>query len=270
MGTLWVPGAERLKPSAAGGTITSTAPPRVVWHTTEAPSGSFNSMVRVLTNKSAEPQLLWDPVTDRLGQFFPLNQSGRALKNDGTTRTNRVGRVCIQIEVIAYSSKPFTDYWKPGPNFRNLMAAIRSWGIGDVWPSGPPPKFVAVGTGGYNSPEDERSRAIWTTKGGHYGHSQIPGNDHGDPGGISTAKLFAAGKPTSSGTTPDPPKETDDMPLTNADADLVATRLLAMKVPGSEFTVADALSRARWFAMQYGEGGTLNQQLDRIEDDVDG
>lgn len=60
------------------------------------------------------------------------------------------------------------------------------------------------------------------------------------------------------------------MPLTNADADLVATRLLAMKVPGSEFTVADALSRARWFAMQYGEGGTLNQQLDRIEDDVDG
>lgn len=213
MGTLWIPGAERIKPSTAGGTITSTAPPRVVWHTTEAPPGTdnmFATMIRVLTNKGAEPQVLYDPVTDRLGQFMPLNVSGRALKNDGATRTNRTGRVCIQIEVIGYSSKPFTDTWKPGPNFRALMAAIRSWGIPDAWPSGPPPRFVAVGTGGYNSPEDERSRSIWTTKGGHYGHSQIPGNDHGDPGGISITKLFGAAKAvTTPGDTPTPPKEND-------------------------------------------------------------
>lgn len=267
MGTLWIPGAERLKPSLPGGTITSDAPPRTVWHTTEAPSGNdstFESMVRVLTNKSAEPQVLWDPVSDRLGQFFPLNQSGRALRNDGTTRTNRVGRVCIQVEVIAYSSKPFTAYWKPGPNFRNLMAAIRSWGVLDLWPSGPPPKFVAVGTGGYNSPEDERSRTIWLNQSGHFGHSQIPGNDHGDPGGISVSALFAAAKPASSTTTP----TEDPMALTDADAEKVVDHLLARLVGPS--SVADCLSRARWLAQQYGEGGALNQQLDRIEDDVDG
>jgi hypothetical protein len=263
MGTLWIPGAERLKPSAAGGTITSTAPPRVVWHTTEAPSGSFESMVRVLTNKSAEPQILWDPVTDRLGQFFALNQSGRALKNDGATRTNRVGRVCIQIEVIAYSSKSFTDYWKPGPNFRNLMAAIRSWGIGDVWPSGPPPKFVAVGTGGYNSPEDERSRTIWTTKGGHYGHSQIPGNDHGDPGGISVSKLFAAGKtPTTPGQKPTLP-EVLQMDLN--DVVVAATAATADAPAKPAVKVKDVLAEMHWLAQQFSQSGQFEDQLDRIE-----
>lgn len=193
-GTIWIPGAERITPSYPGGNITSTAPPRVVWHTTEATPGTstvWASMIRVLREKSAEPQVLYDPVTDRLGQFMPLDVSGRALKNDGTTQTNRVGEVNIQVEVIARAATPFTSYWKPGPNFRALMAAIRSWNIADVWPSGLPPRFIADPP--HNVPEDERSRSIWLSKGGHYGHSQIPGNNHGDPGAIDVKALFAAG-----------------------------------------------------------------------------
>jgi hypothetical protein len=203
MGTIWIPGAERLTSSLPGGTITSTAPPRTIWHTVEAPAGkdaTFQSMINVLTGKSAEPNVLYDPITDRLGQFFGLDMSGRALKNDGATQTNRTGRVCIQIEVMGYSSKPFTDTWKPGPNFRALMAAIRSWGIPDQWPSGPPPKYID-GLG--NVPPDERSRTIWLSKAGHYGHSQVPANDHGDPGGIDVAALFAAAGTS----TPTPPKD---------------------------------------------------------------
>jgi hypothetical protein len=68
MGTLWIPGAERLPCSKAGGTITSTAPPRAVWHTTEAQPGTdavWKAMIRVLNGKSAEPQVLYDPVTDQ-------------------------------------------------------------------------------------------------------------------------------------------------------------------------------------------------------------
>lgn len=206
MGTLWIPGAERIKPSTAGGTITSTAPPRVVWHTTEAPPGTdnmFQTMIRVLTNKGAEPQVLYDPVTDRLGQFMPLNVSGRALKNDGLVRSNRVGRACIQVEVIAYSKTPFTGYWKPGPNFRALMAAIRSWGIRDVFPMGDPPKYPGP---------SRRDRSIWMAKAGHYCHANIPGNDHGDPGAISVSKLFAAGMAvTPPSDTPTPVKEWDEM-----------------------------------------------------------
>lgn len=211
-GTILIPGAERITPSRPGGIITSTAPPRVVWHTTEADPGTASvwaAMIRVLKDKSAEPQVLYDPVTDRLGQFMPLNLSGRALRNDGSTLTNRVGKACIQIEVIGRSAKPFTDAWKPGKNFAALMAAIRSWGIADVWPAGPPPRFVASPP--HNVPESPRSRTIWLNKGGHYSHSQIPGNDHGDPGAISISKLFAAG-----GSKPTPPAETD-MPLSDAD-----------------------------------------------------
>jgi hypothetical protein len=196
-GTLWIPGAERITPSIPGGKITSTAPPRVVWHSTEADPGTsavWGSMIRVLKNKSAEPHILYDPLTDRLGQFLPLNTSGRALRNDGTYRTNRTGKVCIQVEVIARAAKPFTGYWKPGKNWRALMAAIRSHGIPDVQPSGVFPKFVASPP--HNVPEDERSRAIWLGKAGHYSHSQIPGNNHGDPGGVSFPAMLAAAPPT--------------------------------------------------------------------------
>lgn len=188
-GTLWIPGGERITPSSPGGTPnTSEAahPSRVIWHTTEAPSGDpamFQSMMNVLTSKGAEPQVLWDPVTDRLGQFMPLDHTGRSVQNDGNYRSNRIGTVCIQIEVIAYSNKPFTDYWKPGPKFQALMAAIRSWGIPDVFPMGDPPKYPGPSV---------RDRAIWLSRGGHYSHANIPSNSHGDPGAISVSKLFAA------------------------------------------------------------------------------
>lgn len=186
---LWIPGAERLTPSDPGGVITSEAPPRVVWHTTEAPAGKasmFAAMHRVLTSKGAEPNVLIDPITDRMGQYFPLNRSGRALENDTDgTKNNRVGRVCIQVEVIAYAAHPFTDGWQPGPNWRALMAAIRSNGVPDSLPAGPMPRYPGPST---------RNRTIWRTKGGHYGHAHIPGNDHGDPGAIDMSKIFALGK----------------------------------------------------------------------------
>ncbi|WP_158935125.1 peptidoglycan-binding protein, partial [Streptomyces capuensis] len=38
------------------------------------------------------------------------------------------------------------------------------------------------------------SRTTWQTKGGHYAHAQVPGNDHWDPGAIDTS--IVPGKPT--------------------------------------------------------------------------
>jgi hypothetical protein len=162
-------------------------PPRVVWHTTESGAGNaaFDAVGKYLRTIGAEPHFLYDPTTDRLGQFGPLDKSARALKNDGATRTNRTGKVCIQIEVLARAGTPFTGYWKPGPNFRALMAAIRSWGVPDVFPMG------ALASK-YGDSAAKRSRDIWTNKAGHYGHSNVPGNDHWDPGAINKAALFAA------------------------------------------------------------------------------
>jgi hypothetical protein len=162
-------------------------PPRVVWHTTESGAGNaaFDAVGKYLRTIAAEPHILYDPTTDRIGQFGPLDKSARALKNDGATRTNRTGLVCIQIEVLARAGTPFTGYWKPGPNFRALMAAIRSWGIPDAFPMG------ALATR-YGDPAALRSRDIWINTAGHYGHCNVPGNDHWDPGAISPAALFAA------------------------------------------------------------------------------
>ncbi|MFJ4768467.1 peptidoglycan-binding protein [Streptomyces uncialis] len=187
MGVIWIEEAERLGDGSIGGAMDSpTAPGRVVWHTTESGHGntSFVAVDGHLRRIGAEPHILYDPTTDRLGQYGPLNQSARALRNDGLTRTNRTGRVCIQVEVLARAGKPFTSYWKPGPNFRALMRAIRSWGVPDVWPAG------ALATSG--SARTSRSRTTWAAKGGHYGHVAVPGNDHWDPGAIDRGAIFRA------------------------------------------------------------------------------
>lgn len=195
-GPLWVPGAARLECSSPGGTSDyPEAGPRAVAHTTECPSGGhngdpnywFKAMARTLVAKRDEPTLLYDPSTDKLGQFMPLNATGRALMNDGGRRSNRVGRVCIQIEFVGYASRPFTRYWRPGPNLISMMQAIRAWGVPDHWPSGLPPAYP----GG----RDERSAAVWYRQAGWYGHSQVPGNSHGDPGAIADGHFFSAGRP---------------------------------------------------------------------------
>ncbi|MGW2950776.1 peptidoglycan-binding protein LysM [Streptomyces eurythermus] len=191
MGEIWIKEAERLGDGSIGGAMdTPSAPPRVVWHTTESGTGnsSFDAVGKYLISISAEPHILYDPTTDRLAQYGPLNQSARALKNDGSTRTNRSGKVCIQIEVLGRAASPFTSSWKPGPNFKALMRAIRSWGVPDVFPMGTPAAKASATV---------RSRTTWATEGGHYGHCNVPGNDHWDPGAIDTKALFAAAPRTS-------------------------------------------------------------------------
>ncbi|MER6485738.1 peptidoglycan-binding protein LysM [Streptomyces virginiae] len=195
MPEIWIPEAERLGDGSIGGAMdTPSAPARVVWHTTESGAGdaAFNSVGAYLINVSSEPHILYDPTTDRLAQYGPLNQSARALRNYGSLRTNRTGAACIQIEVLARAAKPFTEYWKPGPNFRALLRAIRSWGVPDAWPAGELAKSY--------SDNSNRSASVWSSQGGHFGHSNIPGNDHWDPGNIDRNALLAAG-----GSTPTPP-----------------------------------------------------------------
>ncbi|MEU3793077.1 peptidoglycan-binding domain-containing protein [Streptomyces fructofermentans] len=187
MSTIWIEKAQRLGDGTIGGAMDhASVPGRVVWHTTESGTGddAFRAVAAHLIRVTAEPHLLYDPTTDRLGQFGPLNASARALRNDGATRSNRVGKVCIQIEVLGRAAKPFTDTWKPGPKYRAMMAAIRSWGIPDTFPAG---RLAATAAEANNRP-----RSVWMARGGHYGHANIPGNDHWDPGAIDRSALFEA------------------------------------------------------------------------------
>ncbi|MFJ2112318.1 peptidoglycan-binding protein [Streptomyces sp. NPDC087850] len=191
MAVIWIDGAERLGKGEIGGAMDSPEKPaRAVWHSTESGHGdpAFKNVADYLIRKGAEPHFLYDPVTDRLGQFGPLGESARALRNNGAVRTNRTGKACIQIEVLARAATPFTGYWKPGRNFTKLLAAIRSWGIPDVFPQGTPAKTAAAAT--------KRDNTVWLTRAGHYGHCNVPANDHWDPGAISTEALFKAAPTT--------------------------------------------------------------------------
>lgn len=189
-GPAYIDGAVRFGSQSIGGAMdTPKNPPRFTWHTTESPAGKsyFYSIALYLIRVGAEPQVIYCPVTDLVGQFGPLTSSGRALRNDGARRTNREGKVNIQVEVLGRAKEPWTKGFDPKkPNYRKLIAAGRAHGIPDVWPAGKP---AATASGA------KRNRATWQTKGGHFGHSQVPGNDHWDPGGIDTA--IVPGKPVS-------------------------------------------------------------------------
>lgn len=183
-GPAYIDGAVRFGDGSIGGAMDHPeSGARFTWHTTESPSGGayFAGVAAYLIHVASEPQVIYDPATDRIGQFGPLHQSGRALRNDGARRTNREGRVNIQVEVLGRAARPWTEGFDPAgkPNFGKLLAAGRAWGIPDVWPAGNPP----ASPGGSNP----RSRTVWQSKAGHYGHSQVPGNDHDDPGAIDTS-----------------------------------------------------------------------------------
>ncbi|MFE4915792.1 peptidoglycan-binding protein [Streptomyces sp. NPDC056652] len=171
-------------------------PPRITWHTTESPAGAsyFTSIAAYLIRVGAEPQVIYDPVSDKLGQFGPLTQSGRALRNDGSRRTNREGKVNIQVEVLGRAMTPWTKGFDPAekPNFRRLIAAGRAHGVPDAWPAGKPAATAAAAS--------NRNRTTWQSKGGHYGHCHVPANDHWDPGAIDIS--IVPGKPAGSSTPP--------------------------------------------------------------------
>lgn len=189
-GTSWIAAAIRFGDGAIGGPMdTPRNPPRVVHHTTESPAGGkyLEAVASYLIRVAAEPHLIYCPVTDRVGQFGPLGHSARALRNDGPRRTNREGLVCVQIEVLGRAAEPWTDGWDPRekPGWQRILAAIRSWGVPDRWPAGPPVP--------YDGDPAPRSRSVWQSEGGHFGHCHVPGNDHDDPGAIDTAKVLSVG-----------------------------------------------------------------------------
>lgn len=124
------------------------------------------------------PHLLWDPFTGRFAQFFPADSRSKSLADPpGGTRTNRAGRVVLQIEALFFpycrtdgtAFANLTD--TPARGWARLNAWTRSWGVPDTWPMGRPTGFTS-----------HRSESVWETQGGWYAHAHVPGNDHTDPG----------------------------------------------------------------------------------------
>lgn len=190
---LWMPGASRHSVGNTG--AMDGGPSRVVWHTTSNNSDhNFANELGWFTGGGADvaPHLLWDPFTGEIGQMFPADSRSLSLQNDGSVRTNRTGKYCIQIEIVftegeTVNGKKYNSVAEtPCKNLDKIMAWLDSLGIAQKWPAGPPTAFH----------RQTVSLDFWLNNGGHYGHCHVPGNSHVDPGPMPN--LFAS--------VPTPPK----------------------------------------------------------------
>lgn len=181
MAGAWLPGAERVRATRDGGGLAGGAP-RVVWHTDESDPEQTpaRSAAHQLDRTGWAAHLVWNPVTGDIVQMVPATRAARGLGGEiGGREANREGRMCLQIQVVGFASEPFT-----AGSLRALEDILRwldTWGIPRCWPAGPPPAEPSCGN-------TERDRARWSL-GGHFGHSQVPGNKAADPGGIDIATL---------------------------------------------------------------------------------
>ncbi|WP_445250007.1 peptidoglycan recognition protein family protein [Microcoleus sp. OTE_8_concoct_300] len=145
-------------------------PFKIVHHTTEGSTAS-GAMGAYKSNRS-DPHFTVDSTT--IFQHIDTEFSARSLFNaDGGVQTNRDS--AIQIEVVGFAGKP-----KNKETLKNVARLCRwieeTHKVPKVWPNGFP-KTGSTDPGGHN-----RNATNWDTKGGHYGHSHVPENDHWDPG----------------------------------------------------------------------------------------
>lgn len=198
-----------------------------VWHSYEAPYQltALNG-AKSLIRAGNEVHFTFHPISGDIVQILPANRAGRGLVNKaGGVQTNRQGRCCIQVEVIAYAKRPWTGDLTPAgrKGLAKLIAYAKELGVPAKWPAGPPPA--------YPNGSSPRSVAVWNGPGGHFSHSQIPENTHGDPGAIDIRTLFAPIAPTP---VPSPAPQEEVMALSTEDkkaiADIVDARLKAARV----------------------------------------
>lgn len=190
---LWLPGAAKHDLGNHG--AMEGGPARATWHiTSNADDHTFANEYGWFTGGGASvaPHVLWDPFTGQIAQFFPADSRSLSLKNDGTVRTNRTGKYNIQIEIVFTAGetvggvKYATVKDTPRKGLGEIVNWLRSLGIVDVWPGGAPVAFA----------RDTVTLDAWLHEGGHYGHNQVPGNDHVDPGPLGDIFGAAAPKPT--------------------------------------------------------------------------
>lgn len=187
MAELWMPGATRL--DIGDHAPTDGGPAKAIAHITWDKNASaakpadlvpYTSLRSYFAGGGAgvAPHILWDPFVGNFTQFVPANSRSKSLVDQpGGTRTNRAGSVVIQIEALFFPYCRVGDrvYAKlsdtPCKGWSDLQAWVHSWGVPNAWPMGRPVDFTP-----------HRSESVWETKAGWYGHSQVPENDHQDPG----------------------------------------------------------------------------------------
>lgn len=185
MPELYMPGAATSLQSG-GVTLDTSLPPRAVWHITWdalKPDGSqpeFSAVANYLKNQGYCPNLMWNPFTGFIEQYYPGNVGGRAL-----TQWNQDGAANIQIEIffspgcVVNGKRYETVADTPCKNLDKILAWLDTYGIPREWPMGAP-----------QWQGNSRDVGIWNNRAGHYGHCNVPNNTHTDPGPMPDISLY--------------------------------------------------------------------------------
>lgn len=210
--TAWWPHATRVDRSGAYPGMTLKTAQIVVLHSTEGhgPAG-YNG-------GASAPHFEYWPKKRTWRQFFPVTMSSRALANAPKgVETNRDPRGVIQVEIVG------TSGWSPahGIHVSPLMSDLTDDQLGDIaallaWLAAEhgTPLLAPYRFRPWNDSSGRMSAEAWTKlRGGIVGHSHVPENDHTDPGEIDIATILTYARG-------------DDMPITKADAALIATAVL--------------------------------------------
>jgi hypothetical protein len=200
MPDLWMPGATRL--DIGDHAATDGGPAKAIAHITwdkNATAAKPQDLVSYTSLRSyfagggagVAPHILWDPYEGHFTQFVPANSRSKSVVDvSGGTRTNRAGSCVIQIEALffPYCRVGTTVYPRlidtPCKGWADLQAWVHSWGVPNAWPMGHPTDFSS-----------HRSESVWEKTGGWYGHSQVPENNHQDPGSWPTFVSTTPAKP---------------------------------------------------------------------------
>lgn len=243
MGATTYPPADRTQWFAALYPGSPITPDTLVIHTTEGPSWPGYDGGKKAPHNTARPDFTAKRLVWR--QHFPFSRSSRALANPvGGVETNRED--ALQVELVGtcdpthrtswvlgdrtlYAGRDYI-YWPDAPEWalRDLAAYIawlhQEWGI----PLTAPAVWLPYPSS-YGTSRVRMSASAWLSFAGVCGHQHVPENLHGDPGNIAITHVLALAGSTS---------QEDDMPLSPADIDAVATAT-ASKILGYRITRND-------------------------------
>ncbi len=168
----WLPISGSCGPYVSG-------PYRIVHHTTEG--STAEGAMEAFRSGRSDPHFTVS-ATD-IFQHIDTAEGARALEHPPGIETNRDS--AVQIELVGFAHLP------KNPQALANVARLCRWieaehGVPRVWPDGPPkPAVNGQDPGGHN-----RNPQIWVSQGGHYGHCNVPGNTHWDPGYTAQESAF--------------------------------------------------------------------------------
>ncbi|MDT0304126.1 hypothetical protein [Streptomonospora wellingtoniae] len=184
----WMPGTKRVPCAGPAGAHLQGGAPRAVWLTTESDPAALTAraVAQRLTGDGRTGHLVWNPRTGETAQLLPATAPAAGGLTAGAPDRACEGRVCIVVTVIGWSHAPFTD--SPMCGLAAILRWLDSWGVARRWPAGAPAA----------APSHPRTRGcderLWA-RGGHFGHSQVPGAQTASPGALSPHRLLESVEP---------------------------------------------------------------------------